>query len=537
MKKYHTLSTKLSIGYALFAVILIICICFTVGTQYWKSKMEEYRALAYSYTKTAAQYINGDQVLDYVDTLQTDAYYQQVMDFLSATRDQTDLRYYYVFVPYEDDLVYVWDAGTLEEGACPLGTHEEYMKGGKEAVDSIFKADPPEEISIVDDETYGYIASAYSPIFNSAGQPVAVIGADLFMQGINTTLWKFIFIIISSIVAVTIVALIFLFVYIRRKVRPLGQLNQAAKDMVNSLEREESAVTDIDIHTGDEIQELAGSFVQMEQEVRDYIQRLSVVTAEKERIGAELSVAKQIQASMLPSIFPVFPKRPEFDIYATMEPAKEVGGDFYDFFLMDEDHLAMVVADVSGKGIPAALFMVITKTLLKNAAQMGLSSPKDILSTVNEQLCEINEAEMFVTVWLGILEISSGKLICANAGHEYPALRRAGQNFELYKDKHGFVLAGMKGTRYREYQLQLTPGDELYIYTDGVTEATNIRNELFGTNRMLEALNDCCEKKLDLLLPHVKQKIDRFVGNAPQFDDITMLGLRYIGPSAKQEDA
>ena len=168
---------------------------------------------------------------------------------------------------------------------------------------------------------------------------------------------------------------------------------------------------------------------------------------------------------------------------------------------------------------------------------MGLS-PKEVLSKVNDQLCENNEAEMFVTVWLGILEISTGRLTCANAGHEYPALRRAGQPYELVRDKHGFVLAGMEGARYREYQLELKPGDELYVYTDGVAEATDSKNELFGTDRMLKALNLHLGDGPDILLPRVKEEIDRFVGEAPQFDDITMLGLRYLGPAGqKEEDA
>lgn len=267
----------------------------------------------------------------------------------------------------------------------------------------------------------------------------------------------------------------------------------------------------------------------MEVDIRQYIDNLTAVTAEKERIGAELGVATQIQASMLPCIFPAFPDRPEFDIYASMTPAKEVGGDFYDFFLVDEDHLALVIADVSGKGVPAALFMVIAKTLLKNCAQTGLS-PKAVLEKVNDQLCESNEAEMFVTVWLGILEISTGKLTAANAGHEYPALQRAGGDYELVQDKHGFVLAGMEGSRYREYELTLLPGDTLFVYTDGVAEATDAHDELFGTDRMLAALNGSRDALPDALLPAVKAGIDAFVGEAPQFDDITMLGLRYRGP-------
>ncbi len=285
-----------------------------------------------------------------------------------------------------------------------------------------------------------------------------------------------------------------------------------------------SAISKLDIKTGDEIQSLAEAIQTMEREINAYIDDLTAVTAEKERIGAELDVAKRIQASMLPCIFPPFPERPELDIYATMTPAKEVGGDFYDFFLIDGDHLAMVMADVSGKGVPAALFMVIAKTLLKNSAQAGLS-PKEVLEKVNGQLCENNEAGMFVTVWLGILEISTGRLTCANAGHEYPAIMRAGVGYALVKDKHGFVLAGMEGARYTEYELQLDPGDKLFLYTDGVAEATNGRNELFGSSRMLEALNRNRASASQDLLCRLKEEIDAFVGDAAQFDDITMLSL------------
>ena len=278
----------------------------------------------------------------------------------------------------------------------------------------------------------------------------------------------------------------------------------------------------VEVNTGDELEDLAHSFQYMVAELNEYIRNLSRVTAEKERIGAELDVARHIQASMLPCIFPAFPERHEFDIYASMTPAKEVGGDFYDFFLVDDDHLALVMADVSGKGVPAALFMMISKTLLKSAAQSGLS-PKAVLEKVNEQLCENNDAEMFVTVWLGILEVSTGKMKCANAGHEYPAIMRKDGAFELFKDKHGFVLAGMEGARYREYELELNAGDRLVVYTDGVPEATDASNTLYGTDRMLLALNDAKDSTCRQLLDALHRDVDTFVNGAAQFDDMTML--------------
>ena len=267
--------------------------------------------------------------------------------------------------------------------------------------------------------------------------------------------------------------------------------------------------------------------VTIARRTRGLLERQAADSSARQRIETELNVATQIQADMLPRIFPAFPEREEFDIYASMTPAKEVGGDFYDFFLVDDDHLALVIADVSGKGVPAALFMVIAKTLLKNAAQTGLS-PKSVLEKVNNQLCENNEADMFVTAWLGVYEISTGKLTAANAGHEYPALRRVEGGFELVRDRHGFVLAGMENARYREYELTLEPGDALFVYTDGVAEATDASNTLYGTGRMLAALN-ARPGGPEALLAAVRDDIDRFVGDAPQFDDITMLAIQRKG--------
>ena len=245
------------------------------------------------------------------------------------------------------------------------------------------------------------------------------------------------------------------------------------------------------------------------------------------RIESELNLATRIQADMLPNIYPAFPGRPEFDIYATMDPAKEVGGDFYDFFLVDDDHLCMVMADVSGKGVPAALFMMASKIILANNAMMG-KSPAQILNDTNAAICSNNREEMFVTVWIGILEISTGKLVAANAGHEYPILKHADGQFELFKDKHGVMIGAMDGAKYREYELQLEPGSKLFLYTDGVTEATDAEKHLFGTERMLAALNhQDTTANPEQVLKNVRSAVDGFVKEAEQFDDLTMLCMEY----------
>ena len=262
--------------------------------------------------------------------------------------------------------------------------------------------------------------------------------------------------------------------------------------------------------------------------VRNLNIRYAKQKMESSRIETELNMASSIQADMLPSIYPAFPERPEFDIYASMEPAKEVGGDFYDFFLIDDDHLCMVMADVSGKGVPAALFMMASKIILANNAKLN-KSPAQILTDTNDAICSNNREEMFVTVWLGILELSTGKLTAANAGHEYPVLCKGDGRFELYKDKHGFVIGGMEGIRYKEYEIMLEPGSKLFLYTDGVPEATNAEEELFGPERMVEALNEDVSADPENVLKHVRGAVDRFVKDAEQFDDLTMLCLEYIG--------
>ena len=250
--------------------------------------------------------------------------------------------------------------------------------------------------------------------------------------------------------------------------------------------------------------------------------------AELERVSSELRLAKRIQTGMLPHDFPPYPERDEFDIYASMDPARSVGGDFYDFFFVDEDHLCLVMADVSGKGIPAAMFMMNSKVMIQNIAGSG-RSPGEILTRANETLCSNNETEMFVTVWLCMLDLKTGRVVAANAGHEYPSVRHSGEKYELYIDKHGLVLGGMKGIKYRDYELELAPGDSLFVYTDGVPEATSSNNEMFGTDRMLDALNSEPDADPEKILANVRKAVDDFVKDHEQFDDLTMLCIRYNG--------
>ena len=285
--------------------------------------------------------------------------------------------------------------------------------------------------------------------------------------------------------------------------------------------------------TGDEIEILANTFGKLSDQMEGYLRNILAMTAEKERVGTELALATRIQADMLPNKFPPFPDRREFSIYASMTPAKEVGGDFYDFFFVDEDRLALVIADVSGKGIPAAMFMMMAKNMLQTQAAAG-HSPQEVLETVNRLLCESNEEKMFVTVWFGILDLRSGVLTAANAGHEYPILKTPGGSFEIVKDKHGFVLGGMARMKYKEYELRLEPGSKLFVYTDGVAEAMNVGHELFGMDRTVAALNAAMDESPEGILRSVDKAVADFVGEAEQFDDLTMLCIEYRGRDAAE---
>ncbi len=277
-----------------------------------------------------------------------------------------------------------------------------------------------------------------------------------------------------------------------------------------------------------EVGELARSYISMNEDLSKYVQNLQNVMAEKERINAELTLASDIQAHMLPNIFPPFPEHSEFNLYAVMNPAKEVGGDFYDFFMVGEDRLAVIVADVSGKGVPAALFMVITKTLIKNYTQMGLE-PAEVFTTVNRILCESNDAGLFVTAWMGVLEISSGKFTYVNAGHNPPLIKRPDGEFEYLRERTGFVLAGMEDMKYRQNTVTIMPSERIFLYTDGVTEATNSEQQLYGEDRLRGFLNTHASCTTDDMLENLRGDLRTFADGAPQFDDITMLLLDFRG--------
>ena len=534
-KKYHKLQNRVLRSFTLLAVVLILIICFVVGDRYIHGAMGNYQTTAYAYTKSTAKLIDGDKIAEYVESGKVDDYYYEILEIMSTYRENTNIKHFYVFVPLENELLYIWYS-SAEGDVRELGDRAEYKDGARDFAFSVYKHDPPEELTLFKDETYGSIATAYTPIFDSEGKTAAIVGVDILMTDLQANMRQFLVAVLITILLVISMAILLCYNFVKKKiVTPINKIRNVSKSMVENLENEESIQATI--NTKDEIEELFESFKQMYCDIREYIDRLGAVTAEKERIGAELDVARHIQGSMLPCIFPAFPERPEIDIYATMAPAKEVGGDFYDFFMVDERHLAIVMADVSGKGVPAALFMVIGKTLIKDhtTPERDLGA---VFTEVNDLLCESNSEELFITAFEGVLDLVTGEFVYVNAGHEMPFIAKAGGDFEPHKIRAGFVLAGMEGMKYSAGTMALEPGDKIFQYTDGVTEATNINNELYGMERLGKVLNKVKNGAPSDILPEVKRDIDEFVGEAPQFDDITMLCLEYKAKmEIKEEDS
>lgn len=472
---------------------------------------------------------NGNQTQAYTD----------MVNLFNKLKQDGNITYLSLVVPDEDSVTFYIDAMVPEMGddpanQLPYGSDILYVDAANPddpadlekyyTIWELYAQNLGVDEPLVTDNAYGYNYTGVSVILDSDGNAIAEIQYILDMSEVRAYLNSFLvkmFLISSFIIGITIILYVF---FVRRVVTaPIGKLAAFTRDITETGVFENQR---IHIGTGDEIQSLSEAFNFMLEKLENYIANLSVVTAEKERIGAELDIANHIQASMLPCIFPAFPDRQEFDIYATMDPAKEVGGDFYDFFMVDKTHLAVVMADVSGKGVPAALFMVIGKTLIKDHTVSDCDLG-NVFSTVNNLLCEANSEGLFITAFEGVLDLVSGEFNFVNAGHELPYVCRKNGEFEAYSLRPGFVLAGMEGMKYRSGQMTLREGDKLYLYTDGVTEATNIENELYGTKRLKSALDACSAAEPSEILAAVKKDIDAFTVGAPQFDDITMLCLEY----------
>lgn len=456
--------------------------------------------------------------------------YKMILSVLDDYRKSSDVYdiYLAMYDSESDAMIYIADPDPkdpYEPGAWESVEHEGIEKflnwDGKGMLYDIGKP-----------EKYGWMCTSGVPVRDKSGEITGFILADITLDNVVSGIWKFV---LQYAVGLLIVIALFGFLMVRHMkkavVKPINDITEASQkytaDKKAGIQNTEH-FSKLDIHTGDEIENLALTVKDMEDDLQDYEKNLTKITAEKQRIHTELTLANKIQTDMLPNIFPPFPERNEFDIYASMISAKEVGGDFYDFFFTDRDHLAMVIADVSGKGIPAAMFMVMAKGIIETQSMSG-NSPAQILSSVNKMICAKNREKMFITVWLGILDLRSGELIASNAGHEYPIIKAPDSDFEVLNDEHGFVIGGFERMKYSDYTIQMQPGSKLFVYTDGVAEATDAKNKLFGLERTVAALNKAKDESPQTLLKTVDTSVREFIGEAEQFDDLTMMCIEYCG--------
>ena len=534
---------KLLPKFILSLAVLGVALTVTISAfSYLSSKdyLEEmYAQRVISGSKSVATMLDVDDVRTIIsDGGENSEAYGRVENILNTIKRDGEITYLSLVIPDEDSVTFYIDGCVPEMGDDPAnqltyGTDVLYTDAANDEADlqkylliwGMYAENKGTDEPLVTDNSYGYNYTAVSPILDENGQAIAEIQYILDMQEVRDRLNGFLYNMLGISFCIICAALLLYILLVKWMVlNPVEKLSEFTTEITRTGN---FGKQEIEIKTGDEIEALGQSFNYMMERLEDYIKDLTVVTAEKERIGAELNVATQIQSSMLPCIFPAFPDRDELDIYATMTPAKEVGGDFYDFFMVDERHVAIVIADVSGKGVPAALFMVIGKTLIKDHTQPGRDLG-EVFTEVNNILCESNDNGMFITAFEGVLDLVTGEFRYANAGHEMPFIYRKDGGYEAYKIRPGFVLAGMENIKYKEQKIQLNIGDKIFQYTDGVTEATDKDNQLYGMDRLHKVLNEkCLDCNPEQTLKLVKEDIDAFVGDNDQFDDITMLCLEY----------
>ena len=531
-------TAKSNISFIIILGIILMLVLFGIMAlllgyvQFSDEFAQEYTENAFRMAKAAESYIIPDYLDEYLENHGDSSMYRHINDELTNLCNKMNARFIYVIQPDEtyDNITFIFNTVNEDSGFEPyeIGyvrptTNDDY----KYKYQLLYEGLSDEEFVLRDKgfiETDSHITAMLS-LKDNLGNVRGILCVQRQMDALTKArrnyIIKMLVVLLSLIIMSTFLYDLFLKRYL---IKPLRKITKETKRFASSQSKAKSKLTD-KIRSNNEIGQLAESVDKMESETLTYIDNLTRVTAESQRIGTELAVAARIQKGMLDS---VAPDRKDVSVYATMSPAKEVGGDFYDYFMIDDDHLCLVIADVSGKGVPAAMFMAITKMMI-NDSTMVYKSPSKILEATNERICKNNKLDMFITVWIGILELSTGKITAANAGHEYPAVYRNGKGFELLRDNHGFVVGGISGVHYKDYELTLKPGEALFLYTDGVAEATSADNELFGVDRMLKALNVDPEGTPEEILAHVQDGVDLFVDKAPQFDDLTMLCVRYHG--------
>ena len=526
--RLSVLSIKLLASAVLFGVLMFAINSFMSYKQFKRQVETLYGDVTRQFAQTAISYVDVERIYYWL-TDGNDGFWDSTNQRLNELTETAELAYIYLTVISHDYKyrTYVFDTVSSQLLSEPyeLGYVESLENKTPDYIENLRK-------TIENGETHSYFSykktgghvTTSIPVRDFFGTVVAIMSVVKPMNEIQAYKENYLR---SILVAALIFTFSFILLYalslIMGVVKPLMMIIDETSHFAEHHGELSGVLKKIRNH--DELGLLAKSVEKMSVDMNRYIADLTHATAEKERLGAELNVATKIQAEMLPRVFPPYENHPEIELYASMTPAKEVGGDFYDFFMIDDDHFAVAVADVSGKGVPAALFMVIAKTLLKDAACL-FKTPAEIFEHVNNTLCEGNESGLFVTCWMGILELSTGKLTFANAGHTSPVLEKAGQ-ISYIQTKPNLMLAALAGISYKNNEIMLAPGDKLFLYTDGVTEASDKNNNLYGEERLLAVLKKDEVKTLNPkeLLNFVNDDVECFVDGAAQFDDITMLGM------------
>ncbi len=527
-----------NMAFNITAVIVLILAAFAIVVsvvgilKFLDAFDAEYSNTTYHIADTAASLVNGDHIEEYLAGEQTEEY-ARTRRILNAYCNRMNVSLVYVIKVDQSDYESFVSVFNAVDNSVDNSHYEEWELGHprettndeyREAYREIYENESPFEIIYRLNPGQGLRPhiTMIVPIDNDEGKVSALLCVQRPISELASVILSFVsYIIIASLVLVLVVAQ-FVVRFLRKwVVKPIRKISiEATRFAKENTKGEELG----DVSKFEEIYNLSRSIDKMETDMVNYIDNLTTVTAERERIGTELNFAKQIQYSSLPTKFPAFPDREEFDVYAYMKPAKEVGGDFYNFVLVDDDHLAVWIGDVSDKGVPAALFMMSINIMINIRTSMG-GTPADIMEFVNDNICEHNGENMFITIWLGILEISTGRLTFVNAGHEDMAVYRGGGEFELYKTKHNIAVGIQSGMVYKDFEMQLGKGDKIFIYTDGVPEATDPYDTLFNTDRMISALNERKDGSPQEFLEIVYTRVKEFVGDRTQFDDLTMVGL------------
>ena len=527
-----------NMAFNITAVIVLILAAFAIVVsvvgilKFLDAFDAEYSNTTYHIADTAASLVNGDHIEEYLAGEQTEEY-ARTRRILNAYCNRMNVSLVYVIKVDQSDYESFVSVFNAVDNSVDNSHYEEWELGHprettndeyREAYREIYENESPFEIIYRLNPGQGLRPhiTMIVPIDNDEGKVSALLCVQRPISELASVILSFVsYIIIASLVLVLVVAQ-FVVRFLRKwVVKPIRKISiEATRFAKENTKGEELG----DVSKFEEIYNLSRSIDKMETDMVNYIDNLTTVTAERERIGTELNFAKQIQYSSLPTKFPAFPNREEFDVYAYMKPAKEVGGDFYNFVLVDDDHLAVWIGDVSDKGVPAALFMMSINIMINIRTCMG-GTPSEIMAFVNDNICEHNGENMFITIWLGILEISTGRLTFVNAGHEDMAVYRNGGEFELYKTKHNIAVGIQSGMVYKDFEMQLGKGDKIFIYTDGVPEATDPYDTLFNTDRMISALNERKDGSPQEFLEIVYTRVKEFVGDRTQFDDLTMVGL------------